>query len=338
MRSSSLFFLAWAIFSVLVCPVVRAMPGREYVAGVRLTSRASSLGRTSGSAAAATRPFFKIPLPLGRTELAGRLHPITGVPFDAQGHPLFHPKFSCQLDSAHIRASNAVQFARANKALKKALLENPQLRQQFSPGVAKEILAGTGRKAPSGYVWHHDPQDTGKLELVDFDIHQKTHHAPGGKSIWGRAPSASYYRWVITRWTCIALLDLGVSTYVSYRRDELDETTLLRIGSGAGSSWLAAISTECLLARYWPGVAGGPAAWVVVAYLATRLTVDACWDAHLREQLARQEAACRNAECLARWQRLQRSVAGSNARIDALLGNMPPGSRTTPHVDQGGDR
>lgn len=39
-------------------------------------------------------------------------------------------------------------------------------------------------KTPRGYVWHHH-QDTGKLQLVNKTIHQKTGHT-GGKSIWGK--------------------------------------------------------------------------------------------------------------------------------------------------------
>ena len=337
MKTSSLFHLGWTIFLVHVCQVAWAMPGREYVAGTRLAGPFARPRPVLGSSAAITRPLMRMPFPAGRLELAGKLHRVTGVPFNAQGHPIFQSKFSFQLRPADLRAPNYVQFKRANEALRKALLENPQLRQKFSPTTVKEILDATGSKAPSGYVWHHS-HETGKLELVDFDIHQKTHHAPGGKSIWGKPPSPLYYRRVMTRWTCLALLDLGVSAHVSYRRGELDETAALRIGSGVGASWVVAVSTESILARYWPAVAGGPATWPAVAYLATRLVIDACWNAYLREQLARQEAACRTAECLARWQTLQQSVAASNAYIDVLLRDIPPRSLAPPRVNQGSEQ
>ena len=38
-------------------------------------------------------------------------------------------------------------------------------------------------ETPDGYTWHHDAE-AGKMQLVDFETHQKTGHT-GGRYIWG---------------------------------------------------------------------------------------------------------------------------------------------------------
>ena len=87
--------------------------------------------------------------------LANSTHPVTGVPFDADGFPVFdkwrHP------DVADVRitltGNRIADFAAANK------LAN---------------LLGT----PDGFTWHHH-QDKGLMQLIDSWVHSKTGHTGG---------------------------------------------------------------------------------------------------------------------------------------------------------------
>ncbi|MGC4748703.1 HNH endonuclease [Micromonospora sp. DT201] len=87
--------------------------------------------------------------------LAGKDHPVTGVPFDRQGFPDFsawrHPTV---LDvRITLTGSRSRDFTAANNA------------------------AGL-RSTPSGYTWHHH-QDRGLMQLVDRQVHAKTGHNGG---------------------------------------------------------------------------------------------------------------------------------------------------------------
>jgi RHS repeat-associated protein len=93
--------------------------------------------------------------------LAGKLHPKTGVPFDAKGFPDF---------SAHLYkggANDVIITPTGNKI------------KDFAAANAK---AGYTNGTPKGYTWHHH-QDNGRMQLVDYYIHRDTGHT-GGFSLW----------------------------------------------------------------------------------------------------------------------------------------------------------
>ncbi len=125
-------------------------------------------------------------------ELAGKYHPVTGVYFerkivdDGEGNkiegvfPQFDYEFEATLDKKDIKATDSIQFDKANKQLKEAVESNPDLAKKFTPEQLEMIKVG---KKPRGYTWHHS-EETGKLQLVDSKIHSKTSHT-GGKKIWG---------------------------------------------------------------------------------------------------------------------------------------------------------
>jgi len=109
-------------------------------------------------------------VPIRNLSLAGKVHPISGVPFDKLGFPIFKgPKF------------NIGKFV--NRNLDEELANK---------------LAGYP-KTPKGYTWHHH-QDGKTMQLVDQLIHSQTGHTGGyslnqkggysnGGGLWGTLKS-----------------------------------------------------------------------------------------------------------------------------------------------------
>jgi hypothetical protein len=97
------------------------------------------------------------PAPIRNAHLAGKSHPVTGVPFDAKGFPDFKAAGLVKLEVKITRTSSyAGDFRAANKA--------------------------AGLKAtPQGYTWHHH-QDGVTLQLVPKDVHLLTGHT-GGRAL-----------------------------------------------------------------------------------------------------------------------------------------------------------
>ena len=125
--------------------------------------------------------------------LAGSAHPETGVPFvtkiveTAEGEkvkgvfPEFESVFDAQLPEDLYHETDAKQFEEAQRQLKEKYDSDPEFRKQFSERAQYDIE--NGNIPPYGYTWHHN-EETGKMQLVDYDTHQKTGHT-GGKAIWG---------------------------------------------------------------------------------------------------------------------------------------------------------
>ena len=124
--------------------------------------------------------------------LEGQNHPVTDVPFErkvvttetgekVEGvFPQFDSKFDAQLPKELELASDADQFAECNRQLKEKYDSDPSFRDQVDERQKENIEEGG---TPYGYTWHHN-EETGKMQLVDYDTHQKTGHT-GGRSVWG---------------------------------------------------------------------------------------------------------------------------------------------------------
>lgn len=123
--------------------------------------------------------------------LAEGIHPDTKVPYktkivDVLGvkiegvFPDFKPVFDTQLPEGLIIAKDKAQFEYCTEQLRNAVNINPELRKQFSERQLAQIEKGI---TPSGFVWHHN-EHRGRMELVDFNTHESSHHT-GGKAIWG---------------------------------------------------------------------------------------------------------------------------------------------------------
>ena len=98
--------------------------------------------------------------------LAGKLHPKTNVPFDAQGYPSF---------SEHLYIKNG----KSVDVNIEQLIGNRKLDEKLA-----NAAAGFDQ-TPESYIWHHH-QDLGRMQLVKKDIHDKTGHT-GGYSIYSKA-------------------------------------------------------------------------------------------------------------------------------------------------------
>jgi len=117
--------------------------------------------------------------------LAGETHPVTGVPFDKQGFPVFDSFHDVQLPSnlASPAVADATQFRYATANLRETLQANPNLKANFTT----EQLAAIEQGAPRipGYTWHHN-QDGVTLQLVDENLHSGTGHSGGRQTTGGR--------------------------------------------------------------------------------------------------------------------------------------------------------
>jgi hypothetical protein len=116
--------------------------------------------------------------------LAGARHPVTNIPFDSNGFPIFDSRYDISLPASMYKKPVIVQFEYATAQLAKEIDKNPALAKIFSPKQIEQIRKGY---KPEGLTWHHH-QSTGKLQLVDSKIHQKTGHT-GGTAIWGSGGS-----------------------------------------------------------------------------------------------------------------------------------------------------
>lgn len=131
-------------------------------------------------------------VPTRNQHLEGTTHPETGVPFEVKviklnnGEivevvvPKFESKLDVQLPDELLEATDKEQFEECNRQLKEAVENDPELAKQFTEEQLEQIMDG---ETPDGYTWHHDAE-TGKMQLVDSEVHMKTGHT-GGKVLWG---------------------------------------------------------------------------------------------------------------------------------------------------------
>ena len=112
--------------------------------------------------------------------LKNDVHPITGIPYDKDGFPIFEPVVEVKIDKSLYLEKDTVQFKKATELLLQEINKNPELKNHFTEMQLKQILKG---KKPKGFTWHHH-QNEGIMQLVDADIHGKTGHT-GGRNIWG---------------------------------------------------------------------------------------------------------------------------------------------------------
>ncbi|MEC1643560.1 T7SS effector LXG polymorphic toxin [Bacillus spizizenii] len=112
--------------------------------------------------------------------LKNDVHPVTGVPYDKDGFPIFDPVAEVKIDKSLYLQKDTVQFKKATELLQQEINKNPELKKHFTEMQLKQISKG---KKPKGFTWHHH-QNEGIMQLVDADIHGKTGHT-GGRNIWG---------------------------------------------------------------------------------------------------------------------------------------------------------
>ncbi|MDU0076392.1 MULTISPECIES: T7SS effector LXG polymorphic toxin [Bacillus] len=115
--------------------------------------------------------------------LKNDVHPVTKVPYDKDGFPIFESKHTLTLDKADFKKSRDQHFDKLNKQLYKQIEEDPSLIKKLDLN-EDDLLDLQDGITPEKYTWHHH-QTPGKMELVDRVIHAKTGHT-GGYKIWGK--------------------------------------------------------------------------------------------------------------------------------------------------------
>ncbi len=107
--------------------------------------------------------------------------------YDKDGFPIFESKYDMKISNELLgNGKPKSHFKAANKQLREDLLKNPKLKDEMNLTNEQYKYFTEGKLkngAPKELTWHHH-QDTGKMELVDYDIHDTFKHT-GGMSIWG---------------------------------------------------------------------------------------------------------------------------------------------------------
>ncbi|GAB6558021.1 hypothetical protein bcgnr5378_07010 [Bacillus cereus] len=118
---------------------------------------------------------------LRKGDLAGDKHPVTGIPYDLDGFPIFDAITEVKLKEVDYKKTRPTHDRICNKLLYEQILKDPELAAKFTE---KEIELFKNGEKPKTYTWHHH-QDTGRMQLVDAYLHEKTGHT-GGYNIWGK--------------------------------------------------------------------------------------------------------------------------------------------------------
>lgn len=123
----------------------------------------------------------------------GKVHPDSGIRFVEKTilkdgklvkgvFPEFSSDFNTRLPQNLLQARDRYQFRQCMDDLLKAINKDPKLASKFTAQQLEEIRDGFSLY-PSGYTWHHN-EETGLMQLVDFQKHNQARHT-GGKAIWG---------------------------------------------------------------------------------------------------------------------------------------------------------
>lgn len=115
--------------------------------------------------------------------LRGQNHPLTNIPFNRLGFPIFESFYNCRLPFHLINATDTKQFTYCSNKLREYLKINPKLSKQFTT----EQLKNINSKKPiiDKLTWHHhQAKSKSLLQLVDRELHNKTAHS-GGRAIYG---------------------------------------------------------------------------------------------------------------------------------------------------------
>lgn len=95
--------------------------------------------------------------------------------------------FETYLDSSHVNSKDATaHFRAANERLRDLLNDQPHLAQHL--GLDEDQMdfikhSPNLEESPPGLTWHHH-EVTGKMQLVDRELHRRFNHV-GGMKIWG---------------------------------------------------------------------------------------------------------------------------------------------------------
>jgi filamentous hemagglutinin len=114
--------------------------------------------------------------------LAGGRHPLTGVPFDLRGFPLFEKYviFETRIGREFFKGSRADHMREATRHLRVAIDRGEISRNFFTQEQLAQIESS--RSKIKDLTWHHH-QELGRMQLLPEEIHETTRHV-GGFAKW----------------------------------------------------------------------------------------------------------------------------------------------------------
>jgi hypothetical protein len=123
--------------------------------------------------------------PIDCNNVANTIHPVTGVPYDTAGNPVFSSRFTVDLPQHLIgpAISDDRQMGFATRQLRSYLDANPAEKAGYTAAQQRAITAGRSRIP--GHTWHHHENGV-DLQLVDRAIHKLTGHNGGRRNTGGR--------------------------------------------------------------------------------------------------------------------------------------------------------
>ncbi|MCZ2991197.1 HNH endonuclease, partial [Acinetobacter baumannii] len=83
-------------------------------------------------------------------ELAGNKHPVSGIPYDLNGFPIFDAFAEVKLKEVDFKKSRPTHDRICNKLLYEQILEDPKLAAKFT---AEEIELFKNGQKPKTYTW-----------------------------------------------------------------------------------------------------------------------------------------------------------------------------------------
>jgi len=91
--------------------------------------------------------------------------------------------FTADLGRSSARSRPGHRYA-ANRQLHDAMVRDPALRARIEAKYGSDVFdltstSGTGRRNPTGGIWHHDPQNPNALHLVTKEEHARIHAREG---------------------------------------------------------------------------------------------------------------------------------------------------------------
>ncbi|WP_261845086.1 RHS repeat-associated core domain-containing protein [Aliamphritea ceti] len=121
-----------------------------------------------------------VPNASGRmVHMAGKRHPVTGVPYDSRGFPIFDDiaKYDTKIPGPDFSSlSYTQQMQAASRDLAGAIERGAVNSSGFSDLQLSQIRSGSSKV--DGYTWHHH-QDFGRMQLLPSTVHSKTGHIGG---------------------------------------------------------------------------------------------------------------------------------------------------------------
>jgi hypothetical protein len=116
-----------------------------------------------------------------------------GIPFDKDGFVDFseYVKAEAYLKPEQLKGGSQTQTGQATQILRDHLNANPKLKKEFLeqfPEDERDLIEEhleKGHYKIGNYTWHHH-QETGRMQLIPSDIHNKGKPHTGGHRIWGK--------------------------------------------------------------------------------------------------------------------------------------------------------